>query len=191
MGRSESAIKERTLKKKEYSNIRHKGLKKRLEESEQQIQVIKESLRCAQSQLVSRKRWTCKGSVLTSVSKRRINDKRGSIIAATNKLTGDVVELTEEVIDEGEFGLVKVGKMTSLGINCAVKIGKSLDHFDASHKAAAPQRLQKSKNFPHVFDVFEGKLVMEYVTACDGANPMTIYAAKKILFFRARTLLKD
>ena len=179
MGRSESAIKERKLKKKKYSNIRHKGLKKRLEESEQQNQVIKESLRCAQSQLVSLKRWTCKGTVLTSVSKRRVKDKRGSIIATTNKLTGDVVELTEEVIGEGAFGLVKVGRMTSLGINCAVKIGKSLDHFDVSHEAAALQRLQGSKNFPHLFGVFEGKLVMEYVTACDGENPMTIYAAKK------------
>ena len=41
MGRSESAIKERKLKKKKYSNIRHKGLKKRLENQSSKIKLTR------------------------------------------------------------------------------------------------------------------------------------------------------
>ena len=122
--------------------------------------------------------------LLTSVSKDIIKKKHKSVAAHYNKLSYDVVELTDIIVGEGTFGIVQVGKMSKLnGLNCAVKSGKSVNYFNADHEASILQRLQGSIYVPHLFGILDGKLVMEYIIPENGCPPLTVYKARKDNFF--------
>lgn len=123
-----------------------------------------------------KKQVSHQSNYLSTYSKSRVLEKRGCAKLKQAELSDQVVKLSEDLVGKGTFGVVKIGRMTQLGIQCAIKSGNSAKYFDAHHEASYLFQLQGSNFFPHLFGVFNHQLVMEYVLF--NTHPMTILKAR-------------
>ena len=86
-------------------------------------------------------------------------------------LSGKVVNINDQVLREGSFGLVKLGFFKTLDIHCAVKNAKNIKQnlFNAEREARILAVLQGCKFSPYVYGVIDNtSLVMEIAT--DGSD---------------------
>ncbi|XP_066918689.1 uncharacterized protein [Clytia hemisphaerica] len=179
----QQAIKEKENVIKENEMIEEKNQK--LEAEKQKLILEKEKVLAENKQMqnfvntTQRKLVSMNSKCLSSFSKQIIRGKEKHITTTThNNLSEDVVEQTNISIGSGTFGEVKIGRMRLLNIECAIKIGKSIDYFNANHEASILQCLQNSKYFPHLFGILhKKKIVMEYVKFNESS--MTVYKARR------------
>ncbi|XP_066933768.1 uncharacterized protein [Clytia hemisphaerica] len=85
-------------------------------------QKMKSDLHSSQIQLEKMEKCD-KSNYLSTVSKKRVLEKRACEKLKQVELTDQTLEITDQVIGEGTFGVVRIGKMTYLHIQCAVKSG--------------------------------------------------------------------
>lgn len=90
-------------------------------------------------------------------------------------LNKDSVEVLNDVLGEGTFGIVRLGFFKKLNIKCAVKAGK-LKQFDAKFECQILQRCQGSLYFPYCYGVFDNMMVLELIM--EEGEVKTIYSAK-------------
>ena len=70
-------------------------------------------------------------------------------LLSCNILSEDVVGVSENIIGERTFGIIKEGFFQTLGLKCAIKIGKHV-HFNAELECRILQKLKGST----VFSIF-------------------------------------
>ena len=95
-------------------------------------------------------------------------------------LSEEVVNINDQVLGEGSFGIVRLGFFKTLGVHCAVKKAKNIkqNSFNAVREARILAVLQGCKFFPYVYGVIDNtSLVMEIVTGSD-CKVITVYKAK-------------
>ena len=182
MTRSVKSINDRKLKSKKKKSEKTKNLKNALKKNTQEKKELEKELVAAREVIKKSQLRKPEKSIVTSASKtRRIETKNNKISGGTTLLSSDVMSVSDRKISEGTFGVVYLGHVTKLNIKCAVKSGKHLHLFDASHEANILQRLQGSNYFPYLFGTFENSLVMEYIG--DESGHLTIYKAGKMTCF--------
>ena len=168
---------------------KNKALEKRNENLEKQNETLGEKTKKLENKLrhakkaieclTERQREELPVSSVTRgflVSKVRIMSLE-DVLHSYNELTGDVVDISENVIGEGSFGIVKTGTLKSLNLECAIKVGKN-NLFDAKLEYKILQACSGSMYFPFAFGVLnKDKLVMELIDSGFGGSK-TVFAAK-------------
>ena len=120
-------------------------------------------------------------SILSSVSRCIVSSRKKSVPLSTSlpscvQLSEDVLVISDNIIGEGTFGVVKLGFFKTLKVKCAIKIGKTT-YFDAVHECRILQKVQGCCYFPYVYGVLENLLVMEFVG--EDEDVRTVWSEKK------------
>lgn len=115
--------------------------------------------------------------IFSSVSRNMVASRSSSKSLTTSlpscaQLSEDVLVVTDVVLGGGTFGIVKLGHLKTLHVNCAVKIGK-FTQFDAVRECRILQKLQGCRYFPFVFGVMKNMLIMEYVGSDDNVRTVS------------------
>ena len=177
MGRSKEALERRKLKKRKWKLIQQKKLKNDLKnEKAKNVALNRE--------LDKHKKCKMKSLSLTSVTRNNNFVKQPQLLEYLPNhtvLSEEVVNINDQVLGEGSFGIVKLGFFKTLDVHCAVKTAKNIKHnlFNAVREARVLAVLQGCKFFPYVYGVINNtSLVMEILTVGSDCNVLTVYKAK-------------
>ena len=144
---------------------------------------VVKKLKEKQFRSVSQTPFTCRNNTKVTASVIFKDDKFRFLakkLQSYQCLSESVLELPEceNVLGEGVFGKVVVGKFLTLNVNVAVKLGKHKS-FSAQNEARILQHLSGNICFPYVFGVFRNMLVMELIANFDGQNYSPLTVSKK------------
>ena len=180
----EKIVKENIELKKDLENANNMNKDIEIENNEIKIQnaVLKSSVAAAEKKIgIFKNKFYHQSNLLTSVSRNLAGKQKKSPFEKTKliELSADLLEISEEIIGQGTFGCVKLGKMKQLAIKCAVKSSrpKYEKYFDAQIEASYLHLLQGSKFVPYLFGTYQKMLVMEYLNF-NNDGPLTLYKAK-------------
>ena len=177
MGRSKEALERRKLKKRKWKLIQQKKLKNDLKnEKAKNVALNRE--------LDKHKKCKMKNLSLTSVTRNNNFVKQPQLLEYLPNhtvLSEEVVNINDQVLGEGSFGIVKLGFFKTMGVHCVVKAAKNIKHnlFNAVREARVVAVLQGCRFFPYVYGVISKTLlVMEILTGGSDCNLLTVYKAK-------------
>ena len=91
------------------------------------------------------------------------------------------MNINDQALGEGSFGIVRLGIFKILDLNCAVKKAKHTKQnvFNAVREARVLAVIQGCKFFPYVHGIINNtSLVMEIVTGGSDCKMLTVYKAK-------------
>ena len=176
--RSTEGVRRRKESKRKNKSRKRNHACSLLSQEKEKVKELEEKLQKSNKRI---KVLTTNKPPISSVSRNLYMSKTASkslsqVLPNQSTLSANVIVESEEILGEGTFGVVKVGFYQTLGVKCAIKVGKN-SLFNAKLECQIMQRFHGSLYFPFVFGVFDNKLVMELIVD-DNDNVKTIYSAR-------------
>lgn len=179
--RSIEAQKRRNEMKRVKMVNRRKNALSNLAEERQKLKDVEKELEDEKKKVKTLEKCYTK-HILSSVSRGMMSARKRSkslstLLPSCVQLSEQVLSITDIIIGEGTFGIVKLAYFKTLKVYCAVKIGK-MSYFDAVRECRIFQKVQGCCYFPYVYGVLNNCLVMEFVG--EEENVKTVYSERKM-----------
>ena len=127
---------------------------------------------------------------LTSLTRNNKQPQRLESLLSHAILSEEVVNITDQELGKGNFGVVKYGFFKKINVNCAQK-SKNITKqnlFNVVREARVLEFLQGCKFFPYVLRIIKKtSLFMEILCSGNDCKVLTVYRGKteKITFFKS------